>query len=98
MTIIKGFSLFVCLFLFFTASVDTAEAYRNDDRYVITKCRIIELLRKGQRESNRYVIRGYNRKGKVLETFRAFDGRPFTGRSEAELGLFLLVEDGSCPP
>lgn len=94
----KGLSLLVLLLLVFSMTAINAEAYRNDDAYVISKCRIVELLRRGQRESNRYVIRGYNKRGKVLETFRAFDGRPFEGRSEAELGLFLLVEDGSCPP
>lgn len=95
---LKGsiFSIFV--FAMISSVTQEAAAYRGDDQYMITKCRIVELIRKGQRESNRYVIRGYNNKGKVLETFRAFDGRPFTGRSEAELGLFLLVEEGSCPP
>ena len=95
---IKGFSLSIIVFLGFSMTSIDAEAYRNDDQYVISKCRIIEILRRGQRESNKYIIRGYNKRGKVLETFRAFDGMPFMGRSEAELGLFLLVEEGSCPP
>lgn len=73
------------------------EALAYDD-YSIVRCKIIEVLKRGQRESNRFIIRAYNRRGKVLETHRAHSGHFFDGRAEAELGLFLLVEEGTCPP
>gem|GEM_PF-5115534 len=69
----------------------------SDDDGMVVKCRIVELRRRGEIESNRYIIRALSRRGRVVDTFRAMDGRPFSGRSEAELGLFLLKEEGNCP-
>ena len=73
------------------------EALAYDD-YSIVRCKIIEVLKRGQRESNRFIIRAYNRRGNVLETQRAHSCHFFDGRAEPELGLFLLVEEGTCPP
>ena len=84
------------LFSVLTFLVAPTSTFGSDD-YSVRRCKIVELLRRGQIESNRYIIRAYSRRGKVIQTFKAMDGRPFDGRSEAELGLFLLVEEGSCP-
>ena len=80
------------------ASMTTGQEALAYDNYSVVRCKIVEVLRRGQRESNKFIIRAYNKRGRVLETHRAHNGQFYDGRAEAELGLFLLVEEGNCPP
>ena len=69
----KSSMLHQILFLFLAVLITLVEApaqAQSDDDDTIHKCRIIEILRPGQRESNRYIIRGYSRKGRKIDVFK----------------------------